>query len=134
LTGVGLVTPDTKHQCTGKAHDTAPTTDDLSGTLIYTGTNMMPSVNEANPVMRLCATRQCVGYNCPHGATCKMIHDLDISKWPDTTFAKWAALVDQMPTLDWNHKVADPVKVAARSAKLAASSLSGTTSHTSAKL
>ena len=52
-----------------------------------------------------------------------MIHNLDITKWPDTTFAKWAALVDKTPALDWNRKVVDPAKVSARSAKLSALSL-----------
>ena len=80
LIGVWLVTPDTKRQRTGKAHDIAPSADDLSGTLIYMGTNMMPSVNEANTTMRLCAVRQRVRCNCPCGSTCKMIHDLDITK------------------------------------------------------
>jgi hypothetical protein len=117
-TGVGLLTPDTKCQHTGKAHNAAPSTDDLSGTLIYTGTDMMPLVNEANPAMQLCAACQHVGCNCPRRATCKRIHDLDISKWLDITFAKWAALADEMPTLDWNCKVINPVKVAACSANL----------------
>jgi hypothetical protein len=123
---MGFATPDTKRQCSGKAADATPSADDLSdlsGTLIYTGTDMMPSVNEANPAMRLCATRQRVGRNCPRGSTCKMIHDLDITKWPDATFAKGSALVDQTPCLDWNRKVVGPVKVTARSAKLASSSL-----------
>jgi hypothetical protein len=52
-----------------------------------------------------------------------MIHDTDITKWPDATFAKWAALVDKTPTLDWNRKVVNPARVSARSAKLSASSL-----------
>jgi hypothetical protein len=52
-----------------------------------------------------------------------MIHDMDIAKWPDATFAKWAALVDRTPTLDWNRKVVNPAKVAARSSNLSASSL-----------
>ena len=56
---------------------------------------MMPTVNEANPAMRLCAARHRIGRNCPRGNLCKMIHDLDIDKWPDATFAKWAALVDK---------------------------------------
>jgi hypothetical protein len=120
---MGFATPDTKRQRSSKAADATPLADNLSGTLIYTSTDMMPSVNEANPTMRLCAARHCVGCNCPRGSTCKMIHDLDITKWPDVTFAKWSALVDQMTGLDWNRKVTDPVKVAARSAKLASSSL-----------
>ena len=87
----------------------------------------MPSVYEANPAMRLCATRQRVGHNCPRGSTCKMIHDLDITKWPNVTFAKWSALVDQTPGLDWNRKVFDPIKVAACSSKLTLSSLASMT-------
>jgi len=51
-----------------------------------------------------------------------MIHNLDITKWPDTTFAKWAALIDQTPALDWNQKVIDPAKDSAHVPKLAASS------------
>jgi hypothetical protein len=88
---------------------------------------MMPSVNEANPAMRLCAARQRVGHNCPQGSTCKMIHDLDITKWPDATFAKWSALVDQTPGLDWNRKVVNPVKVSAHSSRLSLSSLASVT-------
>ena len=72
---------------------------------------MMPSANKVNPTLCRCAARQCIGHNFPHGATCKMIHDLDITKWPNTTFTKWAALIDQMPALDWNRKVIDPAKV-----------------------
>ena len=56
-----------------------------------------------------------------------MIHDLDIAKWPDTTFAKWLALVDRTPALEWNWKVVDPAKVFARVAKLAATSLTSAT-------
>ena len=52
-----------------------------------------------------------------------MIHDTDITKWPDATFAKWAALVNKTPALEWNRKVVDPAKVSACSAKLSASSL-----------
>ena len=52
-----------------------------------------------------------------------MIHDLDITKWPNATLAKWSALVDQTPGLDWNRKVVHPAKAAARSSKLASSSL-----------
>lgn len=50
-------------------------------------------------------------------------HDMDISKWPKATFAKWSALVDQTPAMDWSRKVFDPAKVASCNAKLAASSL-----------
>ena len=71
----------------------------------------------------LCATRQCVGRHCPRSALCMMIHDMDITKWPDATFTKWAALVNKTPALDWNRKVVNPAKVSARSAKLSASSL-----------
>jgi hypothetical protein len=62
-----------------------------------------------------------------------MIHDLDISKWPNATFTKWAALINQTPTLDWNRKVVNPVKVAALSAKLAASFLPGANAFKSIK-
>jgi hypothetical protein len=126
-TAMGFTSLDAKRQRSGKPADTTPSADDLSGTLIYTGSDMMPSVNEANPTMRLCAARQRVGRNCPRGSTCKMIHELDITKWPDATFAKWSALVDQTPGLDWNRKVVDPVRVSARMSKLASSSLSSAT-------
>jgi hypothetical protein len=124
---MGFMSPDPKHQHSGKPTDTTPLADDLAGTLIYTGTDMMPSVNEANPTMRLCPARQHVGRNCPRGSICKLIHDLDITKWPNATFAKWSALVDQTSGLDWNRKVIDPVKVLARMSKLASSSLSSAT-------
>ena len=52
-----------------------------------------------------------------------MIHKLDIAKWPDSTFAKWSALVDKTLHLEWNCKVVDPAKVAARTVKLSASLL-----------
>jgi hypothetical protein len=52
-----------------------------------------------------------------------MIHDMDITKWLDATFAKWAALVDKTPALEWNRKMVDHAKVAARSSRLSASSL-----------
>jgi hypothetical protein len=42
-----------------------------------------------------------------------MIHNMDISKWPDSTFAKWLALVNKIPALEWNHKVIDPAMVSA---------------------
>jgi hypothetical protein len=47
-----------------------------------------------------------------------MIHNLDITKWPDATFTKWSALADQTPVMEWNGKVVDPAKVAARSTNL----------------
>ena len=119
----GLAAPDTKRQRTGKPGDTTPSSNDLSGTLVYTGNDMMPSVNEVNPAMRLCAACRRVGCNCPRGTLCKMIHDLDIDKWPDATFACWSALVDQTPNLEWNRKVVDPAKVSGRSTKLASSAL-----------
>ena len=122
-TGAGLVTPDTKRQRGQRPGDTTPSADDLGGTLIYTGSDMMPTVNESTPSLRLCAARQRVGRHCPRGTACQMIHDMDISKWPDATFAKWAALVDKTPALEWNRKVVDPAKVSARSAKLSALSL-----------
>jgi hypothetical protein len=121
--GAGLITPDPKRQRGSKPTDATPTNDDLNGTLVYSGTDMMPTVNETNLSLRLCAARQRVGRHCPRGASCMMIHDTDITKWPDTTFAKRAALVDRTPTLDWNRKVVDPAKVAAHSSKLSASSL-----------
>jgi len=51
--GGGLVTPDTKRQCTRKANDAEPSTNNLSGTLAYTGANVMPLVNETNTLMHL---------------------------------------------------------------------------------
>ena len=89
---------------------------------------MMPTVNEANPSLRLCAGRQRVGRNCPRGSSCLMIHDLDIAKWPDATFAKWSALIEKTPGLEWNRKVVDPAKVFARISKLSASMLAGAAS------
>jgi hypothetical protein len=56
-----------------------------------------------------------------------MIHDLDITKWPDATFAKWSALIDKTPALEWNRKVVEPAKISARTAKLSASSLASAT-------
>jgi hypothetical protein len=52
-----------------------------------------------------------------------IIHNTDITKWPDTTFAKWAALVNRTPALNWNKKVVNPAKVSACSAKLSTSYL-----------
>jgi hypothetical protein len=122
-TCTGLVTPDTKHQRGSKPGDFTPSSDNLNGTLVYTGTDMMPIVNESNLSLRLCTARQCLGRHCPRGASCMMIHDTDITKWSDTTFAKWAALVDKMLALEWDRKVIDPAKVSARSVQLSASSL-----------
>jgi hypothetical protein len=127
--GAGLITPDPKRQRGSKNTDATPTNDDLNGTLVYSGTDMMPTVNETNLSLRLCAARQRVGRHCPRGASCMMIHDTDITKWPDATFAKWAALVDRTPALDWNRKVVDPAKVAARSTKLSASSLTNASTN-----
>jgi hypothetical protein len=121
--GPGLITPDLKRQHGSKLGNAAPSGDDLNSMLVYTGTDMMSTVNETNLSLRLCAARQHVGRHCPRGASCMMIHDMDITKWPDATFAKWAAFVDRTPALDWNRKVVDPAKVAARSSKLSASSL-----------
>jgi hypothetical protein len=121
--GVGLITPDPKRQQGPKPIDVIPTNDDLNGTLVYTGANMMPTFNETNLSLRLCAARQRVGHHCPRGSSCMMIHNMDITKWPDATFAKWAALVDRTPALDWNRKVVDPAKIAACSSKLSALSL-----------
>ena len=125
--GMGFVTSDPKRQRNGKPGDSTPSPDDLSGTLVYTGSDMMPTVSEANPSLRLCAARQRVGRNCPRGTSCMMIHDLDITKWPDATFVKWSALIDKTPALEWNRKVVEPAKVSARTAKLSASSLASAT-------
>jgi hypothetical protein len=95
---------------------------------VYTGTNMMPTGNEAIPALHLCtmstdndantALRLCAGCqhvrcNCCQGASCMMIHKLDIFKWPDSMFMKWSAFINKTPalkwnTLKWNPKVADP--------------------------
>jgi hypothetical protein len=87
--GLGFTTPNTKCQHSGKLADATPLADNLLGTLIYMGSNIMPSINEANPAMRICAAHQRVSCNCPRSSACKMIHDLDITKWPEATFAKW---------------------------------------------
>jgi hypothetical protein len=55
-----------------------------------------------------------------------MIHDMDISKWPNATFAKWSALIDQTSAMEWNREVVNPTKVTLYSAELAASALLGT--------
>ena len=125
--GMGFAAPDHKRQRNSKPGDSTPSPDDLSGTLVYTGSDMMPTVSEANPSLRLCAARQRVGRSCPRGTSCMMIHDLDITKWPDATFAKWSALIDKTPALEWNRKVVEPAKVSARTAKLSASSLASAT-------
>jgi hypothetical protein len=121
--GSGLITPDTKRQRGLKPGDVIPSNNNLNGTLVYTVTDMMPTVNESNLSLRLCAARQRVGRHCPRGTSCLMIHNTDITKWPDATFTKWAALVNKTPALDWNQKVVNPAKVSARSSKLSASSL-----------
>jgi hypothetical protein len=118
----GLVTPDTKHQ-QGSKHSNVTPSSDVNCTLVYTGTDMMPTVNESNLSLRLCAASQLVGRHCPRGASCMMIHNTDITKWPDATFAKWAALVDKTPALEWNRKVVAPATVSVCSATLSASSL-----------
>jgi hypothetical protein len=120
--GTGLVTPDSRRQRGPKPGEFTPSSDDLNGTLIYTGTNMTPTINKSNLSLRLCATRQRVGCHCPRGALCMMIHDMDITKWPDATFAKWAALVDKTLSLDWNQNVVDPANVST-------SSLTGTSTN-----
>jgi hypothetical protein len=125
--GMGLVTPDAKCQRTGKPSSVTPSVDDLASMLIYSGTDMMPSVNKANPAMRLCTVCPRVGHHCPCGTDCKLIHDLDITKWPDATFTKWSALIDQTHALEWNCKVINPAKVTACNAKLTASSLASAT-------
>ena len=58
-----------------------------------------------------------------------MIHDMDINKCPNATFAKWAALVDKTPALDWNQKVVDPAKVSAHTTKLSTSSLTSVSAY-----
>jgi hypothetical protein len=128
-TSVGFVTPDAKRARLGKPGDAARSADDLSGTLVYTGADMMPTVNEANPSLRLCAGCQRVGRNCPRGSSCLMIHDLDIAKWPNATFAKWSALIEKTPSLEWNRKVVDPAKVSARISRISASTLAGAASN-----
>jgi hypothetical protein len=121
--GSGLVTPDTKRQQGSKPSDATPSSNNLNSTLVYTGTDMMPTVNETNFSLLLCTAHQHVDRHCSRGSTCMMIHDTDVTKWPDATFAKWAALFDKTPALDWNRKVVDPAKVSARSTKLSTSSL-----------
>ena len=54
-----------------------------------------------------------------------MIHNMDVAKWSDTTFAKWTALINKTPALDWNRKVVDLPKISARTTKLSAASLLG---------
>jgi hypothetical protein len=120
---LGIITPDTKHQQGSKPSDSTPSSDDLNGTLVYTDTDMMLTVNESNLSLCLCAARQRVGRHCPRGAACMMIHDTDVTKWLHATFTEWAALVDKTPALDWNQKVVNPAKVSTRSAKLSALSL-----------
>ena len=83
----------------------------------------MLTINESNLFLCLCAALQFMGRHCPCSTSCMMIHNTDITKWTDATFAKWAALVNKTPALDWNWKVVNPVKVSTRSAKLSASSL-----------
>ena len=45
--GAGLIMPDSKCQRISKNYDATPSADKLTGTLIYTGADMMPSVNKA---------------------------------------------------------------------------------------
>ena len=59
-----------------------------------------------------------------------MIHDMDITKWPNKTFARWIALVDQMPSLDGNKKVVYMAKVEDRTAKLAGFTLTAANTTT----
>jgi hypothetical protein len=116
--------------------DSAPSAANLSRTLIYMGTDtdMMPLVNKPNPAMCLLAACQCVGRICPRRATCKMIHDMDITKWPAATFTKWSDLIDQTPTMEWNRKVVDLAKTTLRNTKLATSSLTGASATKQDKL
>ena len=76
----GLIMSDSQHQCISKINNTALSIDDLMGTLIYMGTDMMPFINKANPALHLFAAHQRVSRYCPRSATCKMIYDLDITK------------------------------------------------------
>jgi hypothetical protein len=114
--GPGLITPDTKCRCSAKPGDSAPSAEDFSGTLIYTGTDMMPTVNNQS-CLCLFTGRQRVGCNCPCSTSGMMIHELDIAKWTDTMFTNWSVLVDKTPALEWN------LKVSSRNIKLSASSL-----------
>jgi hypothetical protein len=95
----GLVTPDTKRQCGGKSTNTTPSSNDLTGNIVYNDTNMMPTVNKKNLFLCLCAARQHVGRDSPCGDLCMMIHDMDISKRPNSTLAKCLALVNRTPAL-----------------------------------
>lgn len=113
---------DIKKACTGP---TVPTSDELAGILIFNGKleDIMSSINKSNPVDCLCASCRCDGKHCTRSASCKMNPDLDITKWPDTTFAKRSILVNRMPSLELNKAVINHTKLATRTAKLASSTL-----------
>ena len=49
----GFITPDAKLARPGKPSNTAPSADNLSGTLMCTGADMMLTINEANPSLCL---------------------------------------------------------------------------------
>jgi hypothetical protein len=49
FSATGFTLPDAKRQRPGKHADTTPSADDLSGTLIYTGMDMMPSSTRPIP-------------------------------------------------------------------------------------
>ena len=107
-------------------------TDHLTGTLLFTGTALSPMVHEPNPTLHICAAHQWMGKRGPHGASCKHIKELNITKWPTAMFAKWSALVNQTPSVEWNCKVVNIAKVTAHSGKLTAASLADAIAPTSA--
>ena len=90
----------------------------------------MPLVNKPNPVLCLCASCHRDGKHCPRGTTCKMIHDLVITKWSNATFTRWSAHINQMPSLDWNKKVVDIAMREARTVKLTGSTLTAANTAT----
>jgi hypothetical protein len=63
--GSGLVTPDTKRQQGSKPGDITPSSNDLNGTLVYTGTDMIQTVNKSNLSMCLCTACKRMGHHCP---------------------------------------------------------------------
>ena len=56
--GARLIMLNSKCQCISKTNGATPSANELTGTLIYTGADMMPSANKANPALHLCATHQ----------------------------------------------------------------------------
>ena len=109
-----------------------PTVEDLSGTLIFKERldKMMSFINKPNPALCLCVMHRCNSKHFPHRLSCKMIHDLDRTKWPDARFARWRALVNQTLNLKWKHRVIDPAKISTPSANLASSALSAASTTT----